>query len=85
MMISIAYELRHQALFRDAVVLAVGHWKVDIDLLCSQLENTKLFKLIKNIHNALWAHIGRIQTTLLELDAPEIPWREMKNIADKSW
>jgi hypothetical protein len=83
-MISIAAELRHQVLFRDAVVLAVGYWRVDIYKLCSQLKNTKICKLVRNTHNALWAQIGRFQTSLLELDFPEITWQEMKDIAGRS-
>jgi hypothetical protein len=84
-MISVAAELRHQVLFRDAVVLAVGYWGVDIDELCSQLKNRKICKLVRNTHNALWAQIGRFQTTLLKLDFPDIPWQEMKDIAGRSW
>jgi hypothetical protein len=83
--ILIAAELRHQALFRDAVALAVGYWNADMDQLCNQLKNTKLCKLVRNTHNALWAQIGRLQTELLQLDFPEISRQEMKDVADKSW
>jgi len=85
--ISIATELRHPELFRDAVTLLVGHGTFNPSETYANLKYAKQEKAIhaiKNAHNDLQAKFSKVQHAVLEEIYTSSQWVDAEQISTKS-